>query len=217
MLLQAVVRERANRALEGLLAATRTHELLLGKLMGVALVSAMIIAAWLGFGALIAATPLAGASAGMSGMLLSGFTNPGALLMAGAIYLAAFAMYGAAIIGVGALARDVASAQNLARPVFGVLLLVFFAALGQLTAPGSGPGWLLWAPPFTPFVLLMTAPGTLSALQVALAFVLMAGTAWATAVAASAALKREGQPFERRRRGTPQRRADDVERRERAA
>ncbi|HEX7885976.1 MAG TPA: ABC transporter permease, partial [Phenylobacterium sp.] len=152
MLLQAIVRERANRALEGLLAAARAQELVMGKLLGVSLISLLVLACWLGCGAALAATPFGNASAGVAGMLLSGFADPAALIQAGIIYLAAFCMYGAAIIGVGALARDVASAQNLARPVFGVLLLVFFATLGQLMSPSNGPGWLLWAPPFTPFL-----------------------------------------------------------------
>ena len=48
MLLQAVVRERANRALEGLLAAARPWEIMAGKLAGVGAVSGLVLCAWLG-------------------------------------------------------------------------------------------------------------------------------------------------------------------------
>ncbi|HEY0648454.1 ABC transporter permease, partial [Phenylobacterium sp.] len=48
MLLQAVVRERANRALESLLAAARPIDIVLGKLAGVGAVSALVLVAWVG-------------------------------------------------------------------------------------------------------------------------------------------------------------------------
>jgi ABC-type Na+ efflux pump permease subunit len=63
------------------------------------------------------------------------------------------------------VARDVPAAQNLSRPVFGVLLLVFFVSLAQLSAAGGGGGgvsWLAWIPPFTPFVMLMAEPGAIA-------------------------------------------------------
>jgi ABC-type Na+ efflux pump permease subunit len=74
-------------------------------------------------------------------------------------------MYGSGLLAVGAFARDVASAQNLSRPVFGVLLLVFFAALSQLGGSGSLPAALLWTPPVTPFALLLAPPGSLSPVE----------------------------------------------------
>lgn len=162
MLLQAVVRERSQRALESLMSCARPVEIVGGKLLGVGFVSIMVLAAWLGAGA--AAAPLAGGAGGqLAGALLSAaFGDPGQLAWALIVYVLAFAMYGSALVGVGALARDVASAQNLSRPVFGILLLVFFAALTQLGGSGGLPSALVWAPPMTPFALLLAAPGSLS-------------------------------------------------------
>ena len=59
-----------------------------------------------------------------------------------------------------AAARDVTSAQNLSRPMFAVLLAAFFVALA--CAFGARESWLLYIPPFTPFLLLMHAPTELS-------------------------------------------------------
>jgi len=168
MLLQAIVRERSNRALESLLSSARAPEIILGKLCGVGALSLFMLTAWLGAGALIGVSPLAGPSAGVAGQVLGAFVDPRALALAAVMFVGAFAMYGAALIGLGALARDVPAAQNLSRPVFGVLLLVFFASLAQLVgAGGSSAAWLAWIPLFTPFVLLMAEPGSIHAVPLA--------------------------------------------------
>src|SRR5437879_6123687 len=112
----------------------------------------------------------------MVGFLLQAFAAPLALLQAALVYVLAFAMYGAAMIGLGAVARDVPSAQNLSRPVFGVLLLVFFTALAQLGGGAQGMAWLAWIPVFTPFILLMEPPGTLDLAQTIAALGGMAAT-----------------------------------------
>ena len=176
MLLQAIVRERANRSLEILLTSARPAEIILGKLAGVGAVSVVVLAGWMGTGAAIAlAAGAAGASdapralAAVFGLM----RDPASLASAAAIYLTAFVMYGSALLGLGALAKDLPAAQNLARPVFGVLLIVFFTILAELRG-GGGPDWLLWAPPFTPFLLMIRDPATLGGQDVALAVGIMA-------------------------------------------
>lgn len=160
MLLQAVVRERVNRALEGLLATARPLEIVAGKLLGVGAVSALVLAAWLGCGALGVLS--GGHTAAVHGAFAD-FADPLVLTRAASLYAVAFAFYGFLTVALGAAARDTASAQNLSRPLFGLLLLVFFVALAGAT--GGGPAWLGWLaylPPFTPFVLLLAPPTMLS-------------------------------------------------------
>lgn len=197
MLLQAIVRERSHRALEGLLAAARPSEIIFGKLVGVGLLSMLVLAVWLGAGAGVASGPLAGAGASFADMVLGAFKAPDNLVLAGMVYLMAYGMYGSAMIGLGAAAKDLPSAQNLSRPIFGVLLLVFFLALSQLSGGGTGIGWMLWLPPLTPFVLLMAKPGVLSAGEISAAFVLMGATTATVGALASTALS-EHRPWRRR-------------------
>jgi ABC-type Na+ efflux pump permease subunit len=111
--------------------------------------------------------------------LLGAFSNPVTLIHAGVMYVLAFAMYGSALIGLGAIARDVPSAQNLSRPVFGVLLLVFFVALAKFAGAGDGLDWLGWVPLFTPFVALMAPPGAIGMTQTVVGY---AGMILATAL-----------------------------------
>lgn len=191
MLLQAIVRERSNRALEGLLSAARPSEIVLGKLAGVGALSVLVVAVWLAGGALVAASPLGRATVG-AGILLHGFGDPPALAAAGGLFALAFAMYGSALIGLGALARDTPAAQNLSRPVFGLLLAVFFVALGQLAGMGAGNlPMLALVPPFAPFVLILAKPGAVDALHVGLAVGGMAVTSLLGVWLAALALKGE--------------------------
>jgi ABC-2 type transport system permease protein len=160
MLLQAVVRERANRALEGLLAAASSADVVFGKLIGVGAVSLLVLGAWLGSAAALA--PLAPRDAGLAAAVLGDLGDPASLARAGVIYVLAFAFYGLLTIAVGAAARDTAQAQNLSRPMFAVLLAAFFAAMACATGGRAVTSWLAIAPPFSPFVLLAAPPDALS-------------------------------------------------------
>jgi ABC-2 type transport system permease protein len=163
MLLQAIARERANRALESLLASAQGWEIVAGKLVGVGAVSLLILTAWLGSAALISLFVPSGA--GVVPAVLAEFARPLTLLRDTAIYLCAFCFYGAATLVLGAVARDGASAQNVARPLFLVLLAAFFVALA---APTGAFSWLVYLPPLTPFLLLVNIPGTVSLMSQAI-------------------------------------------------
>lgn len=175
MLLQAAVRERANRALEILLSAARPLDIVLGKVLGVGAVSVLVVATWLA--APVATAFLAPASGGPLVGLLQVFAEPAMLLRAGVIYLLSFAFFGFLTVMVGAMARDSADAQNLARPMFAVLLVAFFMAMGAANG-GASFAWLVYLPPFTPFMLLAapasTAVEVFVILQLLLATVLAA-------------------------------------------
>jgi ABC-2 type transport system permease protein len=193
MLLQAVVRERSNRALETLLSSIRPIELVIGKLVGVGALSVLVIATWLAGGAVAAGTSVPGLGGG-AGLLFGHMAHPAYLAGALGLFVLAYAMYGVALIGIGALARDVPAAQNLSRPVFGLLLLVFFVALAQVTGMGEGTlKTLVLLPPFTPFVLLLASPGALDPVSVGVGVAGMiaatAGLAWVGAQALQGELR----------------------------
>jgi ABC-2 type transport system permease protein len=183
MLLQAVVRERGNRSLESLLAAASATDVVFGKLLGVGAVSALVLVTWLGSAAALGSlTPVGG---GIVPALLRGIANPASLVRDGVIYALAFAFYGFVTIAVGARARDSASAQNLARPLFAVLLVVFFLSLATSLGAARGLAWLAFVAPFTPFMLLLEPIGQVMTLPAVVAFALMIG---ATALACLSAV-----------------------------
>ncbi len=173
MLLQAVVRERANRALESLLAAASPVEIVYGKLLGVGGVSALVLISWLG--SAVALAPLAPQAGGLASALIQGLAAPLTLVRAGGIYLLSYAFYGLVTVAVGAAARDSAAAQNLSRPMFAVLLAAFFAALVGATGGAAKLGWLVYLPPFTPFMLLLQPAGEGSVVRDLTSLALLAG------------------------------------------
>jgi ABC-2 type transport system permease protein len=175
MLLQAVVRERANRALEMLLAAAEPWQIVAGKLLGVGAVSGLLLAIWLGSAAL--ALPWA-APGSVAAAIFAGIATASSLARAVSIYSLAFAFYGLITIGIGAMARDSATAQTLSRPVFAVLLAAFFVALTAMSGREAGLDWLLYLPPFTPFMLLLSGAGQIPAMsQFAALGLMLAGIA----------------------------------------
>lgn len=182
MLLQAVVRERANRALESLMAAASPWTIVTGKLVGVGAVSLVVLLAWLGSGAML--SMVLKVPGGASGVVSA--AGAGDFARSVGLYVLAFALYGFATIAVGVRARDTAVAQNLVRPIFGLLLLAFFSALTAMMGFGDGLAWLAWVPPFTPFVLLMQPPGLLAP---AMEMAMIVPTVLATGLAAVLAMK----------------------------
>ena len=180
MLLQAVVRERATRALESLLASASAPAIVAGKLIGVGLVSLLVLGSWLAAAAALG--QLAPSGGGQLAAILRGMAEPRILLLSLMVYPLGYAFYGLVTIAVGARARDAAAAQNLARPMFAVLLAAFFITLASAGGAQSLE-WLSLAPPFSPFLLII---GPTSPAQFGSALVLLIGS---TAAAGWAAVK----------------------------
>jgi len=177
MLLQTVVRERATRSLESLLAAAAPWQIMTGKLAGIWGVSLLVLAAWIGSSGTLA---LFVPKTGFAPAIMTELTRPGLLLHAAAIYCLAYAFYGSATVAIGAMARDSASAQNLSRPMFVLLMAAFFTALA-LAMGAISPSWLLYLPPLTPFLLLIYPADALSWTTQLSLFVLMAGASFLVA------------------------------------
>ena len=162
MLLQSVVRERANRALESLLASARPWEIIFGKLLGVGAISVLVLSTWLGSaGAVSTLMP----SGGVASAVLLDLATPASLVRTCLIYLLAYGFYGSVTMVLGAMARDSATAQNLSRPMFITLLAAFLIALGSVSTGGNSLlSWLVYVPPFTPFLLLLSPPSAIALL-----------------------------------------------------
>jgi ABC-type Na+ efflux pump permease subunit len=171
MLLQAIVRERANRALESLLASTQGWEIVTGKMLGVGAVSLLVLVAWGGTAAMLSSFVHDGPLTPFT----SGFSDPMTLARDAAIYVCAFAFYGSITVMLGALARDSATAQNLVRPMFVLLLCGFLAALTIASRNTDAQSWLVWIPALTPFLLLVIPPASvaLAPQLIALGFLLL--------------------------------------------
>jgi ABC-2 type transport system permease protein len=193
MLLQTVVRERATRSLESLLAAASPWQIMTGKLVGVWGVSLLLLAAWIGSsGALALFVP----KVGLAPAVVNELIRPSLLLRATVIYCLTYAFYGSATVAIGAMARDSASAQNLSRPMFILLMAAFFIALALALGKSSAP-WLIFLPPLTPFLLLVYPADALSwSMQLGLFSLMTAATFFVARFAASRfSLRESGARF----------------------
>jgi ABC-type Na+ efflux pump permease subunit len=171
--------------------SSRPSEIVLGKLAGVGALAALVMGVWLLGGAVVAASPAVGHSP-VAALALKQFGDLRSLLLGAVVFVLAFTMYGSAMIGLGALARDMASAQNLSRPVFAVLLAVFFVGLGQVAGMGAGalPGMAL-LPPFAPFALLLAGPEAVHGWRLAASLAGIGATSLLSLWLAAQALKGE--------------------------
>jgi ABC-2 type transport system permease protein len=168
MLLSGVIEEKSNKILDTLLTSVTPLELLVGKLLGVAAVSATLFFFWgaLGGGLLSMAATQMGDS--MFGQIAAAFIEP-RLIAAFAIgFVAGYLMYGAIFLALGSLCESIQEAQTLLGPVAMVLALPMLLIGPALDNPNSpiieGASWV---PLFTPFLLLIRAPAGLSWAEIA--------------------------------------------------
>lgn len=168
MLLNGVIEEKSNKILDTLLTSVTPLEMLAGKLLGVAAVSATLFLFWgaLGGGLLSFAAEQAGES--IFGQIAAAFLEP-RLLAAFAIgFVAGYLMYGAAFLALGSLCESIQEAQTLLGPVALVLavpMMLVTPAFDNPNAPIVEAA--SWVPLFTPFLLLVRAPAGLSWLEIA--------------------------------------------------
>ncbi|HEX6859528.1 MAG TPA: ABC transporter permease [Caulobacteraceae bacterium] len=152
ILLNSVIEEKSSRILEVLLSSASPPEIMFGKILGAAGVTATVLAVWVGLGGTFMALANPGVAADVASVLIGK-----GLVFYFAFYLVGgYLMYASLFIAVGAFCETTREAQTLLGPVMIVLTipLVFMShAIRRPDAPLLEA--LSWVPPFTPF--LMTA------------------------------------------------------------
>jgi ABC-2 type transport system permease protein len=187
MLLTGVIEEKSNKILDALLTSVTPLQILIGKLLGVAAVSATLLAVWALFG-LGGMNGTSGMTAAAAGAALS---PPLALAFVGC-FAAGYLLFGALYLGVGALCDNIQEAQSLLGPMVLVLtapLLLLGPAFANPKAPIVEAA--SWIPLLSPFVLMMRAPAGLTFTDVAGPIVILVLTICAV-LALSARLFRAG-------------------------
>lgn len=168
MLLSGVIEEKSNKILDTLLTSVSPLQLLIGKLLGVAGVSATLFLFWgaLGGGVLSLAAEQAGDNA--LGQVAAAFLDARLLAAFGIGFLFGYLMYGAIFLALGSLCESLQEAQTLLGPVALVLsmpMMLIAPALDNPNAPIIEAA--SWVPLFTPFLLLVRAPAGLGWIEIA--------------------------------------------------
>ncbi len=168
MLLNGVIEEKSNKILDTLLTSVSPLQMLMGKLLGVAAVSATLFLFWGALGGTLLSMAAERASDSMLGQIAAAFLEPRLLAAFFIGFVAGYLMYGAIFLALGSLCESLQEAQTLLGPVALVLampMMLITPALDNPNAPIIETA--SWIPLFTPFLLLVRAPSGLSWIEIA--------------------------------------------------
>jgi ABC-2 type transport system permease protein len=168
MLLTGVIEEKSNKILDTLLTSVTPLEMLIGKLLGVAAVSATLFLFWGALGGGLLGIAAEQASTSVFGQIAAAFLDPRLLVAFSIGFVAGYLMYGAIFLALGSLCESIQEAQTLLGPVALVLampMMLITPALDNPNAPIIEAA--SWFPLFTPFLLLIRAPAGLSWIEIA--------------------------------------------------
>ena len=167
MLLSSVIEEKSNKILDTLLTSLTPLQLLVGKLLAVAGVSATLFLFWGALGGVLLNAAASHMSGSIFGQVAAGFLDPNLLAAFLIGFVAGYLMYGAIFLALGALCESIQDAQTLlgfVTLVMAVPMMLIAPALDNPNAPVIEAA--SWVPLFTPFLLLMRAPAGLSWVEI---------------------------------------------------
>ncbi|MBI3438085.1 MAG: ABC transporter permease [Proteobacteria bacterium] len=162
MLLNGVIEEKSNKILDTLLTSVTPLELLVGKLLGVAAVSATLFLVWGALGGVLLNAAALRMGDSMLGQVAAGFLDPRLLAAFLIGFVAGYLIYGAIFLAFGALCESIQEAQTalgVATLIMALPMMLIAPALDNPNAPLIEAA--SWVPLFTPFMLLMRAPAGL--------------------------------------------------------
>ena len=161
MLLSAMIEEKGNKVLEMMLASARHHEILVGKLLGVAAVSATLLVFWGGLASMagLGAQQVLSAADIPAADILAALFSPGLILPAIGYFIIGYLMYGALFLAIGSLCETIQDAQSLMSPMMLVMMVPLFLVMMAIDAPDSPiVAVASWVPLWTPFIMLVRLP-----------------------------------------------------------
>lgn len=168
MLLSGVIEEKSNKILDTLLTSVSPLELLTGKLIGVAAVSATLFLFWGALGGVLLSMAASTMSNSVLGQVAAAFLEPRLIVAFLVGFVAGYLMYGAIFLALGSLCDSVQEAQTLLGPVALVLAMPMMLIVPALDNPNAPIVEMAsWVPLFTPFLLLIRAPTGLPWIEIA--------------------------------------------------
>ncbi len=168
MLLSGVIEEKSNKILDTLLTSVTPIDLLLGKLLGVAAVSATLFVFWGGLGASLMQFAPASMGDSFIGQLAAAFAEPRLVVAFAVGFVTGYLMFGAIFLALGSLCESIQEAQTLLGPVTIILMLPMLLIGPAVDNPNSPLIQAAsWVPLFTPFLMLIRAPTGLSWAEIA--------------------------------------------------
>lgn len=155
-IMRGIIQEKSDRVIEVLISSMTPRQLLIGKVLGIALVGLTQVTVWLIVAALIGV--FAGSVATMAGMNVMQFLRPIVFLYFFVFFILAYLTYVCIYAIAGAICNSDREAQQLIAPISMLMMLPWFFIVAIITNPDStlAVGFSL-APIFGPLTMFVRA------------------------------------------------------------
>ena len=173
MLLNSIIEEKSSRILEVLLSSASAAEIMAGKILGVAGVTATVLVVWLTLAGTVMSFRFPSLAADLGSILFHGWM----IAYLALYFVGGYLMFATLYVTVGAFCETTREAQTLLGPMMIVLSLPMVFMLQAITHPESQLlATLSWVPIFTPFMMAARAASNPPLWQIAGTAALMFAT-----------------------------------------
>ena len=154
MLLNSIIEEKSSKILEVLLTSASAPEIMGGKILGVAAVSATVMSVWLTIAGVGLASRFPGVAADLGALLI----GKGLLFYFAFYFITGYLMFATLYVTIGAFCESVREAQTLLAPMMILMSMPMVFMTQTLRSPDSPMlRFLEWIPLFTPFMMAARA------------------------------------------------------------
>lgn len=170
MLMNGVMEEKSNKILEVLLSSVTSTELLVGKVLGVAILTLTVMGGW----GIISAVGLAATLPDVARDIGAVMLHNGLWLYLLLYLVGGYLMYAVLFAAIGAFCETPRDAQTLMGPVMMAMVVpLLFMQMAVRNPDAVILKVLSFIPPFTPFIMSARAPSQPPLIEVILSIVLM--------------------------------------------
>ena len=158
ILLYSMLEEKMNKLLEMMLATTRFSEIILGKLLGVALLTITAVLPYIIMGVVGVIGVIVLGPSDVAQGLITAF-SPKMITFFAIFLVLGYIFYGCLFIALGALAESMQDAQTLSTPIMFILMgAIFIVPIGLRTPDSPLLIFASWFPLSSPFAMIMRLP-----------------------------------------------------------
>ena len=184
MIMNSVIEEKTNRIVEVIVSSCTPFQLMMGKIIGVALVGLTQFALWvLIIGAVMGITGLSVGGVGTDGIgaifqAISSIDFTFILICFVIYFIGGYLLYASLFAGFGSAVDQASDASQFSTPIIMVMIIALYAGMACMENPnGSMALWCSMIPFTSPIVMMVRLPYGVPFAQLALSIVLLYGTA----------------------------------------
>jgi ABC-2 type transport system permease protein len=182
--MNSVIEEKTNRIVEVIVSSCTPFQLMMGKIIGVALVGLTQFALWvLIIGAVMGITGLSVGGVGTDGIgaifqAISSIDFTFILICFVIYFIGGYLLYASLFAGFGSAVDQASDASQFSTPIIMVMIIALYAGMACMENPnGSMALWCSMIPFTSPIVMMVRLPYGVPFAQLALSIVLLYGTA----------------------------------------